>query len=217
MKKHVDYISSPEYIDYLLIQQANEGDMLAFHRLVDRYQHSLYRYVSTYKGIEDIDDVLQFVWLQCYRSLPRLQEKQSAEKKSLPDSLKSWLFRVAANRCIDEIRKKKRRRVYFFSDLELISDDEDISILSRLEDSALRPEEYAELRDQQHYIYRALCRLPEKYGTIIWLRYAEALSYAEIGLRLRMPTSTVKTYFYRGCTRLRSILSSASPDFGGAA
>lgn len=182
--------------------------MAAFRQIVERYQSALYRYVSTYVGVEDIDDILQFVWLQCYRSLVYLQENQSTECKAVPDSLKSWLFRVATNRCIDEIRKKRRRQVCFFSEVELLMDGEDVSMLSLLPDSAPLPEVQAEAKYIQRHIYTALCSLPEKYRMIIWLRYTKDLSYTEIGLRLQMPANTVKTCYYRGCLKLRSLLSS---------
>src|SRR5690348_5030850 len=89
------FVEMPEGI---LAQQALDGNQLAFEMLVQRYQRSLFNFI--YKRLGDYDqawDVLQHVLWCFFTSLPFLEKNRS---------LKPWLFRVALNRCIDEIRSQ---------------------------------------------------------------------------------------------------------------
>ncbi|GCE28592.1 RNA polymerase sigma factor [Dictyobacter alpinus] len=197
--------------DHMLIQQAYNGEMSAFGLLVDRYRDLLHAYVCKHLGRDDAEDVLQFVWLQCFRSLPKLASSPSVGWNGADISLKSWLFRVAANRCVDEIRRKKRQPAHLFSELECFIDDEEPFTFTPLHDYAtLLPEEWVERHDVQQSIHDALQELPVKYRAIIWLRYSQDLKFPEIGRRLQIPTSTAKTYHYRACAKLRSLLSAKS-------
>lgn len=98
------YSSLPrkEVPDGLLVGQALAGDQDAFEVLVHRYQQQLVGLIQgLLKDHDQSDDVLQQVYLQLYLSLPILFRNVS---------LKGWLFRVARNRCLDELRKRRRRR-----------------------------------------------------------------------------------------------------------
>lgn len=193
-----------ELADHQLIAQAIAGDHLAFETLVQRYQNMLYRFVSAYLGNEQAHDVVQFVWFQCYLSLPKLLRTRPVGRSG--ESLKPWLCRVALNRCMDEMRKRKRYPV-LFSELEYADEEEDTPVLSILLDPAPLPEELTEQREEQDYLRAAIQTLPSKSRAVVWLRYKEELSFSEIGYRLNMPTTSAKTHFYRACAKLRAELS----------
>ena len=202
-------IPQQELADHALIQRACAGDSSAFELLVDRYQSTLYRFVSAYLGKDEAPDVVQFVWLQFYRSLPQLQRTRPVGWTGRDVSLKAWLFRVAWNRCLDE-RRRNRKRPWLFSELERVKEEEDTSILSKLPDPAPLPEELAEHLEEQHRLRAAIQRLPSALRAVVWLRYTEALSFSEIGQRLHIPPSTAKTYYYRSRSWLRVALLSPS-------
>ena len=85
--------------DGILAQKSLHKDELAFETLVQRYRPLLLNFICTILGDYDLScDVLQHVFLQLYLSLPTL-------KKDKP--LRSWLFQVARNRCLDELRRKR--------------------------------------------------------------------------------------------------------------
>src|SRR4030081_615446 len=91
--------------DSALIVQMLEGDEHAFTALVQRYHLPLYNFIQRFlKEDEWTSDVLQFVFLQLYISLPKLQHTLYSAHTNSP--LKSWLFQVAWNRCMDELRKQ---------------------------------------------------------------------------------------------------------------
>ncbi len=119
------------------------------------------------------------------------------------ESLKSWLFQVAKNRCIDELRKRKRRVQH---SLERELDNEASALLMSI-DTAPLPETYAEQGEERQRIATALQVLPLKIRRVIWLRYSQDLTFDEIERQLSMLPATAKTYYYRACRQLRQILA----------
>jgi RNA polymerase sigma-70 factor (ECF subfamily) len=119
---------------------------------------------------------------------------------------------VAANRCIDEGRRK---HPLHFSDIRSISFDagdaqEDASPEERVVDPSPLPEEAAERQDLQEALRSAIEALPGKFRTIVLLRYTEELTFKEIGHRLQMPENTVRTYFQRARPLLRASLNACA-------
>ena len=190
-----------ETADHLLLHQTCAGDQAAFEALVCRYETTLYRFVTTYVDREQAQDVIQFVLLQLYLSMPRL--KENACKAS---SLKPWLLRVARNRCLDEQRKKKREAL-LFSVLEEDNEEENSSILAALPDPAPLPEDQAEQHERREQLYAAIQALPPRLSVIVWLHWMEGLSFHTIGNRLNMPSNTAKSYFHRACKKMRATFS----------
>jgi RNA polymerase sigma factor (sigma-70 family) len=194
---------SRETSDHALIERAFLGDDTAFELVVSRYQAALYNFIGRCLGdYEQAYDVLQFVFMQLYVSIPKLHNNLYSLRSKLP--LKSWLFQVAWNRCMDELRKK---RPVLFSELEL-AEEEDLSVLDAIPDPYPLPEEVAEQDDLRGSLFFAIQSLPPKFRSVVLLRYKEELSFSEIGLRLNMPENTAKTYFQRARPLLRASLNS---------
>jgi len=186
--------------DGLLVEQALAGDQCAFEFLVNRYHHQLASYIRGFlKDNDQIYDVLQQVYLQLYLSLPVLLRN---------GSLKAWLFQVARNRCLDELRKRRRRPEIPFSTIEREDGEEGLSPLDALPDPEPLPEEMTESSELHGVLHAAIGSLPPKLRSIVHLHCFRQLTFAEIGRTLKMPETTVKTYFYRSLPRLRSALAS---------
>ena len=188
--------------DGVLAQRALSGDAEAFEVLVHRYSTSLFNFIYHMVGDHDLScDILQQVFLQLYLSLSTLRTGEP---------LKPWLFQVARNRCLDDIRQRVRRRTVHFSELESCSDDEEMPLLLDIPDCSPLPEELAEQHDIQECLCKAIAALPPKFRDVVFLRYTAQLSFAEIGQTLHMPTATAKTYFQRAkpllCKHLRGML-----------
>jgi RNA polymerase sigma factor (sigma-70 family) len=184
--------------DGVLVEQALAGDQSAFEFLVSRYHTPLVGYIRDFlKDGEQVSDVLQHVFLQLYISLPRLLTTVS---------LKPWLLQVARNRCLDELRRRRRRTEIPFSALEWEYREEDLSLVETIADPEPLPEEVAERIDLQCSLQQAMFSLPPKFRQIVRLRCFRQLTFAEIGRTLNMPASTVKACFYRSLPRLRTAL-----------
>ena len=192
------------YPDQLLMKQACAGDESAFEMLVQRYQGLLYRFAQSHVGSEQAYDIVQFVWLQFYRYLPVLQNSLIFATKDL--ALKQWLLKVTRNRCLDEIRRYKRHPGLFFSQLEGTEEEDGTSVLLTFLDTSPLPEECAIQKDGQECLREAIQLLPPLPRLIVWLRYTESLSFTAIGQRLRIPSITAKTHFYRARPKLRTAL-----------
>jgi len=162
---------------------------------VQRYHSPLFNFVCRFLNDYDAaSDILQQVFTQLYISLPTLRTGEP---------LKAWLFRVARNRCLDELRRK---RIIHFSELQTPGEDEDLSPLAIIPDASPLPEEIAERHDLQQILQHAISGLPPKFRMVVSLRYASQLSFAEIGQALEMPEATAKTYFQRAKPLLRAAL-----------
>lgn len=182
--------------DSILAQQSLAGDQRAFELLVQRYSTPLFNFIYHFLGEYDqACDILQQVFLQLYISLPTLRTGEP---------LKAWLFQVARNRCLDELRRK---RAIHFSELEAANDDDELSPLVNLPDTSPLPDELAERHDLQETLHQAIMSLPPKFRAVVGLRYASQLSFSEIGRMLKMPEATAKTYFQRAKPLLRASLT----------
>src|SRR5229473_593428 len=114
-------IQTSEMSDGILAQRSIAGDQRAFEILVQRYSTPLFNFICRF--LSDYDqacDILQQVFLQLYISLPNLRTS---------DPLKAWLFQVARNRCLDELRRK---HAIHFSELEPVNDDDELSPSRRI-------------------------------------------------------------------------------------
>jgi RNA polymerase sigma-70 factor (ECF subfamily) len=192
-------------VDQVLTEQALAGDQAAFEVLVNKYESPLRGYI--WRILKDHDlmaDVLQYVFLQCYYSLPKLRTNAP---------LKAWLFRVAYHRCLDELRSKQRRRAIFFSQLEGEDGEEESLLAEEIPDPHLTPEEILDQHELHEQLVQAMETLSPKLRAVVHLRCFGELSFSEIGQRLNMPASTAKTYFHRSLPRLRTAFVAQRENF----
>ncbi len=184
--------------DALLAQQALAGDQEAFEIMVRRYSTPLFNFICRFLGDYDqACDVLQQVFMRFYTTLPRL---------GTSEPFKPWLFQVARNCCVDELRRRRRYAIQF-SQLEAENSEGELSFLNEIPDSSPLPEDLAERHDLQQVLHRAIQSLPPKFRAVVLLRYTSQLSFSEIGRTLNMPEATAKTYFHRAKVLLRKVLS----------
>jgi RNA polymerase sigma-70 factor (ECF subfamily) len=196
------YVQPIQLSDTVLISQTLAGDDRAFEVLMQRYHLQLYNFIGRcLKDYELANDVLQFVFMQLYISLPKLDHNLHSKRTKSP--LKSWLFQVAWNRCMDELRKQ---RSILFSELDLIDEDEDMTIINIIPDAHPLPEEIAEHHELQMTLAHAIEKLPPRLRLVVSLRYTQGLSFVEIGRILNIPENTAKTYFQRARPLLRNEL-----------
>ncbi|HZR44980.1 MAG TPA: RNA polymerase sigma factor [Ktedonobacteraceae bacterium] len=189
--------NTSEITDGILVTRTLAGDQQAFETLVSRYNAPIFNFICHCLGDYDLAcDVTQHVFVQLYISLPKLRTGEP---------LKAWLFQVARNRCLDELRRK---RAIHFSELEASSDDDELSPLAIMPDTHPLPDEIAEHHDLQQALRQAIDTLPPKFRIVVLLRYTGQLSFSEIGKTLNMPEATAKTYFQRARPLLRAQLAS---------
>jgi RNA polymerase sigma-70 factor, ECF subfamily len=185
----------PSVKDGDLVKQAQSGNQQAFETLVERYYIPLHRFIARYFGDYDQRcDVLQQVLIQLYISLPNLRTE---------GTIQAWLFRVARNRCVDELR---HRHVPNFSELATGENDEETLLSEGANMLVASVEDLVEQLEEQRFLYQAIFDLPQRYRVIVWLRYSTMLTFGEIGRILQIPEATARTYFQRAKLLLRQSL-----------
>ncbi len=174
-----------------LVQEAQAGDQLAFHRLVDHYQPEIYRmlYYRT-RSQMDAEDLTQDVFLKAYKHLVRLQS---------PAVFRSWLYRIAVNRVNDHFRKKRFRAL--FGNLSM--DDE---TFQETEEMAVAPQAPADLERKEfwQHIEKMLDTLSRMEREVFLLRFFDQLSLKEMTAALGKNESTIKTHLYRALKKIKT-------------
>jgi RNA polymerase sigma-70 factor, ECF subfamily len=181
-------------IETRLAKLAKTGDRGAFADIVelykDRLYHLAYRMLS---NRQEAEDVVQETFLRVFRSLDRYDETMK---------FSTWIYRISTNLCIDRLRK---RRASYSLDAD-VSDGEGTDWHAMLASEEPGPEGQLMLSETQRRIREAIDTLPEKYKSIVILRYLHDMSLQEIGDVLDMPVTTVKTRVHRGREFLRKRL-----------
>ena len=186
----------PTVSDGVLIHQALMGDQGAFEMLVHRYRNALFTLIYSCLGdYHETYDILQEVFLQLYLSLATIRVEAS---------LKAWLLRVARNRCINQLRRK---RPDYFSELDAERQEDELPTLVALVDTGPLPEELVERHEVQQCLRVAIQALPPRYRSVVYLRYVAGMSFFTIGRKLGIPETTAKTHFWRAKRLLRAALS----------
>jgi len=173
--------------DPLLVEDAFQEHYPAVYRQVQRLM----------RDPDDSYDLTLAAWEKAQRAWER--------RPVVAVEVKPWLFRIARNACVDELR---RRQLVRWEPLErdrdrggegrlppraaLLSSD-----LDDPEGEALRTERVALVRE-------ALGRLPTRYRTCLLLRETEGLSCEEIGIQLGLTSGAVRTTLCRARQRLRT-------------
>lgn len=166
----------------LALTRSAGGDSTAFADLVREHQGMVFSIAYHYLQDRSLaEDLAQEVFLEMYQSLAKIQS---------PAHLTYWLRRVTANRCIDQGRKKFRRREQALEEVPepTVSDPPaDPLLLQRLRQS--------------------VAGLPERQRMVVILRFQEGLGPAEIADALDMPVNTVKSTLHRSLEDLRKGLT----------
>jgi RNA polymerase sigma-70 factor (ECF subfamily) len=185
--------------DEALAERVQRGDVVAFEALVERYHRPIYHFAYRLLGrAEDAEDATQDVFIQVYGALPRAR---------LDVPLRPWIYRIARNRCLDLL---KRKRAVVFSALAAAEDDE--AGVPDVPDADPLPDELAARADLQRILSAAIDSLAPAYREVVALRYAGDLAFGEIAVVLGMPENSVKTRFQRAKAMLRVALRDLASD-----
>jgi RNA polymerase sigma-70 factor (ECF subfamily) len=188
------------YVETRLAKLSRGGDRRAFAELVELYKdkifHLGYRMLNQK---QEAEDVVQETFLRVYTNLDRYDENQK---------FSTWIYRIATNLCIDRLRKRKPS---YSIDAEM-TDGEGTDWHAMLASSDAGPDEELILSETQQNIREAIQSLPDKYKSVVILRYLHDMSLQEIGDVLEMPVTTVKTRVHRGREFLRKKLDSEYGD-----
>ncbi len=157
--------------DEEIVTATLDGDPRAFEELIRRHQRSVFNIVYHYLGKRDeVEDVAQEVFLKVYRALATFDTGRP---------LKAWIGRIAANCCLDELRKNRKRKSTLFSDLADETGGEELThFLDRFQRGDALSESEAE--GLFELLQSLIDGLPEKDRMAFALREMEDQEYSEI-------------------------------------
>ncbi len=166
-----------------LIQDFNNGNEQAYNQLVLRYKEKIYWIVRRMiTDHDEADDVTQNVFIKAYHSLGSFKGDSS---------FYTWIYRIAINLSLNEIRRKKLRRTF--------SLDEEIH---HVRSTDAQPLEAMERDERTRLIREAIELLPDKQKKVFILRYYEELPYEEISRILKTSVGGLKANYFHAVRKI---------------
>lgn len=189
-------VSVKEQSDHQLIEATKRGDEAAFAEIVNRYRNPLTNYLfRMLNDYEEAVDLAQETFVRVYFAIERYHTDYA---------FSTYIYRIATNLAISEIRKKKRRRLLSLTSFFQTEDAEAQEF--HPPDVKLLPDEDLLENERQRTIAKAISTLPDKYRAPIVLREIQELSYEEIAQILGLGLGTTKSRISRARALLREKL-----------
>jgi len=162
----------------LLVIRSQRADTQAFELLVELWHRPLLGFAFNYLGRDCLaQDAVQETWMAAVKGLNKLEK---------PSMFVPWIFRILANKCIDQLRKKQAQE-------------------KLLKDAA--PSGHPPVKDgENEELSRAIGRLTNEQRTLICLRFEQGLETGQIAQIFGIAETTVRTRLHRTLNRLREIL-----------
>ena len=169
--------------DAALVERYLAGDMTAFDELMIRYERQIYRLCYRFVDRrEDAMDLTQEVFIKAFEHLGNFRRESS---------LKTWLYRIATNHCINHVKKHSQEFVEVTEAVGSVR----ATVQSQLED-----------REQREHFRRLVRQLPPKQKAILELRINEQLSYEEIAKISGRSISTIKASVFFALAKLKKLV-----------
>jgi RNA polymerase sigma-70 factor (ECF subfamily) len=182
-----------------LMARVAKGDKHAFEALVKRHQirvlNLIYRFIG-YKA--KAEDLAQEVFIRVWGAAGRY--KPTAK-------FNTWIYRITANLCLNELKSARRRNLFFFSSSGGKGDSSDDQYLEQNADKARSPEELLITAERNRQVSAVLRSLPANQRLAVILKRYEDLSYAEIAQILGCSVSAVDSLLVRAKRNLRKNLA----------
>ena len=161
-----------------LVIRCQAGDNSAYSELVGAFQGGLARYVGHIVGRQDVDDLLQQVWLDVYLKLHTLRNLRA---------FRAWIYRIARDKAYASCRRKRPVTVEYV-DQESPNEERGEPVFSREEIAG---------------VHRCLQQLSLKHREVMMLRFFENMAYEEIAETLCCSVGTVRSRIYYARRALR--------------
>lgn len=181
-----EHLSEKAKLDLTLVEEALNGDQLAYGNLMDRYRDSIYfMMIKMVKNPDDADDLTIEAFGKAFSRL---------DQYSPSFAFSTWLFKIASNNCIDFIRKKRVQLTSMDNGI-LTNEGERIQI----DVKSLNPDPEESIMQGQRVMHmrHLVSKLKPKYRELVEKRYFEELSYEEIADEMNLPLGTVKAQLFR--------------------
>jgi len=179
-----------------LIAAARQADAAAFDELMRRYHGRIYALLyNMTSNREDAEDLLQEVFWKAYQAIPRFKGQSS---------FYTWVYRIAVNRAINFVKKRKRRCAMSLDNVDLgLERDPALVELA----SGETPFRQAKLNELQEKLNAALQTLSEKHRVVVVMHDIEGIPHNDIAEILDCSPGTVRSRLFYARQQLQAELA----------
>lgn len=190
-------LAKPKKLDadaeQVIVEQFRRNDTEAFGLIVDAYKGRIFGFVRRMlKSDDEAEDVTQEVFLKAFNNLHRFDGRSS---------LRTWLFKIAHNLCID--RSRSRKRALKIGTIEHTEDEE----AAQIPDDKWNPENIVMTDELVVAVSQAVESMSEKLRTVLLLHDQEDMAYEEIAAAINVPVGTVKSRLFLARDHLKKAVS----------
>ncbi len=187
--------------DWALIAKARTGDPAAWEGIVSRHQDRVFTLCLRMMGEPELAaDMTQDTFIKAIQGL------RGFDQRSL---LSTWLYRIATNACLSELRTRRHRSR---ARGEGGAGEGPSSVVASAESREPTASRGVELEDARDRLIEGLARVSDDQRAILVLRDVRGLDYAQIASVLRIAPGTVRSRLFRARAALRKELSSLNSD-----
>jgi RNA polymerase sigma factor (sigma-70 family) len=190
---------NPEVVDPSdrdLVVRARARDMAAYDELIRRYQRKIYQLVyNMTSNREDAEDLTQDVFVKAYSALEHFKGDSS---------FYTWVYRIAVNRTINYLKKRRRNQALSLDDMDQAVERDPDYVELRSRESPVRD---ATLSELQKKLNEALQTLSEKHRTVVVLHDIQGIQHDEIGRMLGCSEGTVRSRLFYARQELQKQLT----------
>lgn len=189
--------------DQQLMRQVAQGDQDAFDGIYLRYKARLRKFIIGFVADDaTAEDLLQETFLRVY---------QNAERYQPTSKFSSWLYRIAANLCLNELRRRRTHPLISLNQQVQFavteSESESVELHELIPDSSFAgPGEAAESSETIREIMSALATLSNAHRDVLTMHLCDDLKYEQIAEALSCSVGTVKSRAFYGIRALRDKL-----------
>ncbi len=171
-----------------------------FEKLYNQYSILVYNLALNYlQNIEDAEEITQDVFIQINNSLSKFKEKSS---------LKTWIYRITINKCLDFIKHKKSQKRFFIFGKKSQNEFE-IENVSNFE----HPGILLENKEKSKLLFEIINELGENQKTAFLLSKVDGLSNPEISEIMKLSISSVESLVFRAKSTLKEKISNKFEEY----
>lgn len=180
--------------DEILLQKIAQQDSAALERLYDRHAQTVFNLIGRIvRDAAIADELLQETFWQVWQQADRYRGEGSAA---------AWMYRIARNKSLDQLRRQKARP----QPLETGNEADDQTVWDQLPADNAEVEPVVEQRRDSRAVRQALQEIPAEQRQCLELAYFEGMSQRQIAEHTATPLGTVKTRIKMGMEKLERFL-----------
>ena len=182
--------------DEVLVRRTQRGDSAAFDVLVERYKERLYATVyHMTANHEDANDLVQETFIKAFKCLKSFRGQSS---------FYTWIYRIAVNRTINFVKRRKNRNQYSLDDLDnSIQTDPDLVEMM----SHVTPRREVAMIELHEKLNESLQKLSEPHRAVVIMHDIQGMTHADIAKVIRCSEGTVRSRLFYARQQLQGLLS----------